>query len=113
MAKKTNSRLQRKEAIEGYLCIAPWLFGFVFLTLGAVIFSFIMSLTKWDMINPAKFVGGSNYGTILFDDDRFRQSLKITAIYAGCAVPLRSRIKRSVSRRAIAASGPPAWAKRS
>jgi len=88
MAKKRGSRLQRKEAIEGYLCIAPWLIGFVCLTLGAVIFSFIMSLTKWDMINPAKFVGGSNYGTILFDDDRFRQSLKITAIYAGCAVPL-------------------------
>jgi len=88
MAKKQGSRLQRKEAIEGYLCIAPWLIGFVFLTLGAVIFSFVMSLTKWDMINPAKFVGGSNYSTILFDDDRFRQSLKVTAIYAGCAVPM-------------------------
>lgn len=88
MAKKTISRLQRKEAIEGYLCIAPWLIGFVFLTLGAVIFSFVMSLTKWDMINPPKFVGAGNYGTILFDDFRFWQSLKITAIYAGCAVPM-------------------------
>ncbi len=88
MAKKGTSRLQRKEAIEGYLCIAPWLFGFIFLTLGAVIFSFSMSLTKWDMINPAKFVGVSNYHTILFDDDLFWQSLKVTAIYAGCAVPM-------------------------
>jgi len=88
MAKKTRSKLQRREAIEGYLCIAPWLFGFVCLTLGAVIFSFIMSLTRWDMINPAKFVGFSNYATIFADDFRFRQSLKITAIYAGCSVPL-------------------------
>lgn len=87
MAKKT-SRLQRKEAIEGYLCIAPWLIGFFCLTLGAVIFSFAMSLTRWDMINPAKFVGVGNYATILTDDDRFWQSLKITAIYAGCAVPM-------------------------
>jgi len=88
MAKKHASRLQRKEAIEGYLCIAPWLMGFVCLTVGPVIFSFIMSLTKWDMINPPSFVGASNYATIFADDDRFRQSLKITAIYAGCAVPL-------------------------
>jgi multiple sugar transport system permease protein len=88
MAKKIKSRLHRKEAIEGYLCIAPWLFGFVFLTLGAVIFSFAMSLTKWDMINPARFVGASNYGTILFDDERFKQALKVTAIYAGCSVPI-------------------------
>lgn len=88
MAKKTRSKLQRREAIEGYLCIAPWLFGFVCLTLGAVIFSFIMSLTRWDMINPARFVGFSNYATIFADDFRFRQSLKITAIYAGCSVPL-------------------------
>lgn len=87
MAKK-RSKLQRREAVEGYLCIAPWLFGFVCLTLGAVIFSFVMSLTRWDMINPAKFVGFSNYAAIFADDFRFRQSLKITAIYAGCSVPL-------------------------
>ncbi len=88
MAKKYGSKMQRKEAIEGYLCIAPWLFGFLTLTLAAVIFSFAMSLTKWDMINPAKFVGFSNYSTILFDDDRFVQALKVTAIYAGCSVPM-------------------------
>lgn len=80
--------MQRKEAIEGYLCIGPWLIGFVCLTLGAVIFSFLMSFSKWDMINPAKFVGIGNYATIFTDDFRFRQSLKVTAIYAGCAVPL-------------------------
>jgi len=88
MAKKYGSKMQRKEAIEGYLCIAPWLFGFLTLTLAAVIFSFAMSLTKWDMINPAKFVGFSNYSTILLDDDRFVQALKVTAIYAGCSVPI-------------------------
>lgn len=88
MAKKHGSRLQRKEAIEGFLCISPWLIGFICLTLGPVIFSFIMSLTKWDMINPAKYVGFENYATIFADDFRFRQSLKITAIYAGCAVPI-------------------------
>lgn len=78
----------RKEAIEGYLCIAPWLIGFVCLTLGPVIFSFIMSLAKWDMINPPKMVGFANYANILTDDFRFRQSLKVTAIYAAISVPI-------------------------
>lgn len=88
MSAKRKSRLARKEAVEGFVCIAPWLFGFVFFTLGPVIFSFVMSLSKWDMINPPKFVGFANYATILTDDFRFRQSLKVTAIYAGTAVPL-------------------------
>ena len=88
MTAKVKSRLARREAIEGFVCIAPWLFGFVFFTVGPVIFSFIMSLSKWDMINPPEFVGFANYAAILADDFRFRQSLKVTAIYAGTAVPL-------------------------
>lgn len=88
MAKKTKSTLKRKEAVEGFLCISPWLIGFIFLTLGPVIFSFIMSLYKWDMINPPQWVGTGNYATIFTDDDRFRQSLIVTATYAIWAVPL-------------------------
>ena len=82
------SNLRRKEAIEGFLCISPWLIGFVLLTIGPVIYSFIISLTKWDMINPPKMVGFGNYATIIADDFRFRQSLKVTAIYAAVSVPL-------------------------
>ena len=70
------------------MCLSAWLIGFICLTLGPVIFSFIMSLSKWDMISPSKFVGFSNYAIIFTDDDRFLQSLKVTAIYAACAVPL-------------------------
>lgn len=88
MTTKRKSTLLRREAIEGYLCIAPWLIGFVFLTLGPVIFSFIMSLSKWDMINPPQMVGFANYTAIFTDDFRFRQSLKVTAVYAAFAVPL-------------------------
>ncbi|MDH7601654.1 MAG: sugar ABC transporter permease [Armatimonadota bacterium] len=86
--RRKASKLLRREAFEGYLCIAPWLIGLVFLTLGPVVFSFIMSLHRWDMIKPAQYVGLSNYATIFTDDFRFRQSLKVTAIYAACAVPL-------------------------
>ena len=85
---KHSSRQLRKEAIEGYLFIAPWLVGFVCLTLGPVVFSFLMSLTSWDMINPPKWVGAGNYVSMFSDDFRFRQALKVTAVYAAFAVPL-------------------------
>lgn len=85
---KRVSPLQRREAIDGFLCISPWLIGFVFLTLGPMIFSLIISFMKWDMVNPPKFVGLANYSTIMTDDFRFRQALKVTAIYAAFAVPL-------------------------
>ncbi|MEN6371950.1 MAG: sugar ABC transporter permease [Armatimonadota bacterium] len=83
-----KGRLARKEAFEGYLCIAPWLIGFLLLTLGPMVFSFVISLMKWDLITPAKFVGLENYKTIFTDDFRFRQSLKVTALYAAFSVPL-------------------------
>lgn len=88
MEKRVKSRLLRREAIEGYLYISPWLIGFLLLTLGPVLFSFFMSFTKWDIINPPKMVGLSNYATIFADDFRFRQSIKVTAIYAAFSVPL-------------------------
>jgi multiple sugar transport system permease protein len=85
---KRRGRLARKEAIEGYLCIAPWLIGFAVLTFGPMIFSFLISLTRWDLINPPKFVGLSNYASILTDDFRFRQSLKVTVVYAALSLPI-------------------------
>lgn len=88
MKSKHKNRLARKQAIEGYLCIAPWLIGFILLTLGPMVFSFIISLTKWDMISSPKFVGLDNYATIFADDFRFRQSLRVTALYASLSLPL-------------------------
>jgi multiple sugar transport system permease protein len=82
------SRLSRREALEGYLCIAPWLVGFIFLTLGPMIFSLLISLSKWDMINAPHFVGLANYRTIFADDFRFRQSLTVTIEYAALSLPL-------------------------
>ena len=88
MTRKRKPKLLRKEAFEGIICISPWLIGFVFLTLGPVVFSLAMSFAKWDMIRPPTMIGFSNYTTILTDDFRFWKSVKVTAIYAACAVPL-------------------------
>lgn len=82
------SKLQRKEAIEGYLCISPWIIGFLLLTLGPMIYSFYISFCRWDLVNPPKFIGGANYHYAFFTDFRFWQALKVTLLYAGMSLPL-------------------------
>lgn len=88
LSKQRKSRFARREAIEGYLCILPWLIGFIALTLGPMLFSFYISLTKWDIVTQPQWVGLENYRTILFDDFRFRKSLGVTALYAGMSLPV-------------------------
>ncbi len=82
------SRLARREAIEGYLFILPWLLGLIIFTAGPVIFSLFLSLMKWNIGSPIEFVGLDNYIRLLTRDELFWQSLKVTSIYTFVSIPL-------------------------
>ncbi len=82
------SKIRRREALDGFICISPWLFGFIVLTLGPMLFSLYISFTEWDILTTPKFVGLANYKTIFFDDFRFAQAMKVTLIYALTSVPI-------------------------
>ncbi|GAA0381357.1 sugar ABC transporter permease [Paenibacillus motobuensis] len=74
----------------GYLFILPWLLGLVIFTLGPMIFSLILSFSKWDVITGVEsiqYVGLDNFKAI-FHDPLFYQSLKVTFIFALVSVPL-------------------------
>lgn len=45
--------------------LAPNLAGFLVFTLGAVVVSFYLSLTEWDLLTPPRFVGLANYASLL------------------------------------------------
>ncbi len=51
----------RHEHRAGVLLALPWLLGFIVLSGGPMVFSAIMSMTEYDVINPAKFVGFDHY----------------------------------------------------
>ena len=51
----------RREWSAGLAFITPWLVGFIVLSGGPMVFSAIMSLSKYDVINPAVYVGLDNY----------------------------------------------------
>lgn len=83
------SKPARREAIEGYLCILPWLIGFITFVAGPIIASFLISFTRWDAVNPPQWVGLDNYIEIFTDDADFRQALKVTVTYAAFSLPLQ------------------------
>jgi multiple sugar transport system permease protein len=72
-----------------YLFLLPWLLGFFCLTLGPMLGSFYLSLTKFNLLTPPRWLGMDNYIRIFTDDATFLHSLKLTFVYVLFSVPLR------------------------
>lgn len=85
--KRLSSRWE--SPIAGYLFIAPWLIGFLLLTLGPMVQSAYFSLTDYSLLDKANWVGLRNFKRIFTTDDTFVQALKVTFLYVALAVPLR------------------------
>lgn len=83
----SRSARERREALWGYLMIAPMVIGlgvFFYLALGA---SFFISLTQWDILTPPEWVGLANYRE-LFADPTFLRALWNTTYFTLLSVPL-------------------------
>lgn len=79
----------RREALEGYLGILPWLIGLVAFTGGPILASGVLSLTQWDIVSTPRWAGLDNYVELFTKDPLFWQSLKVTLQYVVLAVPLQ------------------------
>jgi multiple sugar transport system permease protein len=86
--KPRMTKKERNEALTFYLCVAPWIIGFLLFTAGPMIASLILSFTDWDILTPPNFIGLENF-TRAFDDPNFFQALKVTLTFSIFAVPLR------------------------
>lgn len=75
MARRPMSRLMRREAIDGYLFILPWLLGFLLWTAGPMVASVILSLMRWDLFSNPVWAGLQNFR------DLFRNPLVGVAFY--------------------------------
>jgi multiple sugar transport system permease protein len=75
--------------LAGYLFILPWLAGFFFYTILPMLMSLYYSLTQYNILSPAIWVGLKNYINIFTNDPRFWKSLQVTFKYVIFAVPLR------------------------
>ena len=77
---------RRREAIDCYIFILPWLLGLLIFTIGPFIAGLYFSVTKYDAIAPPRFVGLANYKMILTEDPKFRIALANTIYYVALAV---------------------------
>jgi multiple sugar transport system permease protein len=81
------SNLQRREAIDGYLFILPWLLGFVLWVAGPMIASIVLAFTRWDLFNPPVWIGAENFAQ-LTQNPLVGISLWNTAYFTFLSVPL-------------------------
>src|SRR5688500_17549722 len=61
------SAVARREAIDGYLFIAPWLIGFVLFTAGPMLASFALIFVDWDLLGDPKWGGLTNLQRLTTD----------------------------------------------
>lgn len=86
--RKGMSPRARRQTLAFYTFVAPWLLGFVFLTIIPLIVGFLTSLTNYDGLNVfnLKFKGLENYQRILEDSDAIF-SIGRTILWATLNVP--------------------------
>ena len=88
IVRKRRVTYNRREAIAGYLFISPWIIGFLVFTLGAMVYSLVISFTDYNLAtNSATPAGFDNYVGLLHDP-KVALSLGNTLFYAIMAVPL-------------------------
>jgi len=75
----------RREAMWAYGLISPWIIGFLAFTLIPMVASFVLAFTEYNVIQPARWIGGDNYQGIV-TDPLFWQSVKVTLTYAGLSL---------------------------
>ena len=75
--------------VAGYLFLSPWLLGFLLLTLWPMGMSMYYSFTDYSLLRAPEWIGFENYSKILFNDDVFRDSLKVTLLFVVISVPLK------------------------
>ena len=81
-------RFSKRRARAGRMFVAPNLTAVAVFMLFPLGFSLYMSVQKWDLFTPAKFVGLANYHSLFADDPLFVIALRNTVVYTvGTVVP--------------------------
>ena len=90
MAVRNNFWRSRRfrDALVAYLFILPWVIGFIILTGGPIVASFVLSFFRWKMIAPPRFYGLTHYINMLTTDELFRTSIWVTFKFVLISVPL-------------------------
>src|SRR4030088_1128226 len=77
----------RRQAVAGYLFIAPAMVIFFVFTLVPVAYALFLSFTNYDVFTKMDWIGTLNYQDV-FEDPLFWEALKNTANYTAWSIPI-------------------------
>ena len=83
-----KTKMARREAIEGYLFILPWILGYLVFRLGPMLYSLFLSFTDYAARGAPQFIGLENYTYMFTKDPRFLDSLRSTLAFVVGYLPL-------------------------
>lgn len=86
----------RSQWKAGWLCVSPWLIGFIVFGGGPMLFSLLMSFCEYDILNPPRFVGLANYQWLFTNDRLFPVSLYNT-LFMVIGVPLGMSVSLGIA----------------
>lgn len=86
LARKKSGRNTRRETLEFYLFISPWLIGFLVFLLYPLLSSLYYSFTRYEIGGTPLWIGMRNY-VDMFSDPRYLNSIKVTFLFALISVP--------------------------
>ena len=78
---------QRRDLLKGLAFISPWLVGFSGFVLYPIAASAYYSLTRYDVLRPARFIGLENYVELFVKDEIFHTVLGNTVYLVLVGVP--------------------------
>lgn len=85
--KKKISTIAKREARSFYLYTAPWLIGFLVLTLYPILYSFYLMFTNMNLSGVGEFIGLGNWVYAFTDDPLFKKAFFNTLKYVIIFVP--------------------------
>lgn len=89
LRQETRRTRHWRENLAGYGFLAPWLIGFLGLTLIPMAYSLYLSFTRYNLFQPPEWIGFDNYIRMFTQDPTYLQSVEITVIYVLVGVPIK------------------------
>ncbi|BCI82704.1 ABC transporter permease [Mycolicibacterium sp. TY66] len=83
------ARRRFRDTLTGYALLAPSLFGVVMFLLLPMLVVGWLSLQRWDLLGPIRFVGLDNWHAVL-TDPTFDRSLAVTLGFVALVVPVQT-----------------------
>ena len=91
MAARVFGNIRKRDLIsygKGMAFVSPWLIGFLAWTVYPILASLYYSFTRYDVLNPPRWIGFENFTELFLNDQKFRIVTSNTLYFVLIGVPV-------------------------